>query len=121
MKVSYPVKGAISVWVGTFETEDEFDACIDDSVEPRLGLTTDLTRFSEVTFERSVVPIDDLLHGFSSEPAFYPQAITAADQIGLAWANAALICFNLSCEVAPEFWGKLRFLGTFFASEEFGA
>jgi hypothetical protein len=120
MKVIYPVKGAFSVWVGTFKTKDSFDACIFNTVEPRLGFTTDLTRFSEVAFESSVVPVKDLLRGFSSGPSFYLQAINAADRLGLEFANAALVCFNLSCKEGPAFWGELRFLGTFFASDESG-
>jgi len=117
MKITYPVKGAVSVWVGVFESEGEFDDCVEHVVEPRLGLTTDLDRFSEATFESSPVPVKELLCGFSSESLFIRQALDASNRLGVECANAALVCYNLSCEEVASSWGKLHFLGTFLASK----
>jgi hypothetical protein len=113
MKISYPARGFVSVWVGTFETEDLFDSCVDRSIEMKLGLETDLARFCEVSFEHSVVLIDDLLRGFSGWERYLSTVTQPARDRGIEFANAALVCFNLKCEEAPDQWGEMKFLGSF--------
>ena len=117
MKIIYPAKGAVSVWVGVFQSEGEFDDCIENVVEPLLGLNTDLDRFSEATFECSAVPMKELLRGFSSESSFIQQALDASNRLGVECANAALVCYNLGCKEVASSWGGLRFLGTFQAGK----
>jgi hypothetical protein len=36
MKVTYPAEKIVSVWIGTFSSEDDFDRCVDQSVVPAL-------------------------------------------------------------------------------------
>ena len=113
MKVTYPAKQQVSVWVGTFKSEADFDRCMDDRVAPTLCLSTHIDRICEVAFEREQVSVARLLDGFSGCETFIKSATEAAEMRGIAAANSALVCYHLACSEAPDDWGGLRFLGSF--------
>lgn len=113
MKVIYPIGRRVSVWVGNFPTEDEFDKCIDTEVTRRLALPTHIESTSELTFEQKSVPIRQLIDGFSGSEFFVDDAEAKAIALGISSANAAFVCYFVGCEDAPEQWGPLHFLGTF--------
>lgn len=113
MNVEYPVEKTVSVWLGTFETEDEFARCIDESVVPALALDTDIADFCEVGFEPEPVSLEELLAEFSGSETFIERAISEATARGIQKANGALVCYYLACHDAPENWGGLTFLGSF--------
>ncbi|MES2596116.1 MAG: hypothetical protein V4662_12310 [Verrucomicrobiota bacterium] len=113
MKVTYPAEQAVSIWIGTFQSEDDFDRCVDESVGPALGLDIDLAEICEVGFECDSIAVRDLLNGFSGSDTFVESAEFAASAHNLSLANSALVCYHLHCDDAPAEWGALRFLGSF--------
>jgi hypothetical protein len=113
MKVTYPAKQQVSVWVGTFPSEADFDRCVESSVIPTLSLPTHIDRICEVAFEQEQVSVRRLLDGFSGCETFIESAVEAADIRSIVTANSALVCYHLECSEVPDNWGGLRFLGSF--------
>ena len=113
MKVTYPAERTVSVWVGTFRSEDDFDRCVDESVSAALGLDTDIADICEVGYKHDPIAVRDLLDGFSGSDTFVESAVSAAVAQELWTANSALVCYYLRCSDAPAHWGAMRFLGSF--------
>ena len=113
MKIEYPAGQAVSIWVGNFPTENDFDQSVDEDVVKLLGLQTPIESICEVSFEDDCVSLRKLLEGFSGWETFVDHAANAATRQGLETANAALVCYYLKCEDAPSTWGQLHFLGSF--------
>ena len=113
MKIVYPAQQKVSVWVGTFATEDDFDKAVDACVTAKLCLSTDLESICEVSYEATPVSIAQLLDGFSGCRTFAPVACEAAAARYLSSASAALVCYYVVCEAAPAQWGEFAFLGSF--------
>jgi hypothetical protein len=113
MKVTYPAEKTVSVWVGTFRSEDDFNRCVDRNVTPALSLDTDIASICEVGYEGEVKAVRQLLDGFSGSDTFIESAVSAAASRGVTAANSALVCYYLGCSDAPDDWGGLRFLGSF--------
>jgi hypothetical protein len=113
MKVEYPAEQAVSVWIGTFPTESDFDRSVDTDVADRLNLDTPIESICEISFEAETVDLRELLEGFSGWETFIEEGVNAARKIGVERANAALVCYYLKCEDAPAAWGQLNFLGSF--------
>ena len=117
MKTYYPIDRRVSVWVGNFPTEDDFDAALHTEVSERLALPTHIESICEASFEQSPVPIRQLVEGFSGWETFIKQVEAKAATQGVSSANAALVCYYLACENAPEQWGPFHFLGTFVGQD----
>ena len=120
MKISYPTAGMVSVWIGSFTSENDFDQCVDGPITKALGLKTPLNRICEVSFEVEAAPVRKLLEGFSGWKSFVDQAEQIANVRGLQTANAALVCYHLKCEDSPEAWDKMQFLGSFAGQDRSG-
>jgi hypothetical protein len=110
---AYLVDQRVSVWVGNFSTEDDFEKCIDEEVTPRLALPTHIESMCEICFEPKPITIKGLIARFSNGEMFVEQVTAAAAARGISSANAALVGYYVKCEDAPEQWGPLHFLGTF--------
>jgi hypothetical protein len=117
MKTEYPSPNSISVWIGTFETEDAFDTACDDHLSPKLRLSTDLASICEIGFETKEKRIEELLEGFSGYRTFAPAAAEAAHAKGIQTSNAALVCYYLKCEGDDASVAGLTFLGTFSGTD----
>ena len=117
VKIVYPAQQTVSVWVGTFASEDDFDRAVDTFVTAKLRLPTDLESICEVSYEEGPIPIAQLLDGFSGCRSFAPAACEAAAARHISSASAALICYYVACEAAPAQWGELAFLGSFVGSD----
>jgi hypothetical protein len=113
MRISYPAAGNVSVWIGTFVSEIDFDRCVDGPITKTLGLKTPLASICETSFEDEPQPLRKLIQGFSGWKSFIDQAEEVATARGIQTANVALVCYYLKCEGAPEQWEKLHFLGSF--------
>jgi hypothetical protein len=113
MRVDYPAERTVSVWTGTFSSEDEFDRSIDNYVSKRLGLSTPIESICEVEFRPEAVPIRELIEGFSGWETFIDSIVAVAANHGCNTANAALVCYYVKCAEAPTIWGNLHFLGSF--------
>jgi len=117
MKIHYPAERAISVWVGSFSTEDDFDKSVDRNVTAKLGLDTPIESICEIAFESEPTLIPKLIEGFSGWETFVEQSDAKAKALGCVEANAALVCYYLRCDDAPSVWGDLKFLGTFVGQD----
>jgi hypothetical protein len=113
MKITYPADRTVSVWIGTFSTEDDLEESVADSVESELPEDTDIVDICEAAYEEEEVPVIELLTGFSGWETFIAAAVAAAAARGLTKANGALVCYDLECSGAPDQWGGLAFLGSF--------
>lgn len=113
MKVNYPVVGSVCVWIGNFSTENEFDEAVENEVVDRLRLNTPIEEVCEAAFEETDVSVGQILEGFSGWKSFISQALNAANNRQINTANAALVCYYMKCEDAPEKWGCFHFLGNF--------
>ncbi len=113
MKIQYPTKEAVAIWIGTFSSENEMDRCTDGVIEPSLNLDVPLSSICEVTFESETVPVRELLEGFSGWETFVDEACEIAALNGLNEANGALVCYYLLCDAPPNQWPGVLFLGTF--------
>src|SRR6266496_5490533 len=102
MKVKYPADETVSIWIGTFPTEEDFDRCVDRKVSPALCLETHIASICEVTFETEQVSVRSLLDGFSGSETFIESATAAATSRGITTANCALVCYYLECSDAPD-------------------
>jgi hypothetical protein len=117
MKFQYPANQIVSIWVGEFETEEDFDCSVDDDVAALLEMDDEIEEMCEVAFEEKPLPIRKLLNGFSGWESFIDQAAQAAEKLGLTSANGALVCYHLKFDEAPPAWGGLQFLGSFLGQD----
>lgn len=113
MTILYPSAGSVSIWVGTFDSDDAFDFAAEQDVEVGLKLPVPLADVTEAAFEDDPVSVRELLEGFSGWEVFFSDALKAAKVKQVTRANAALVCYQVRCDAAPDTWGKLTFLGTF--------
>jgi hypothetical protein len=117
MRITYPTEQVVSIWIGTFVAENDFDQSVDEDVAKRLNLRTPIESICEVSFERRTVSVRELLEGFSGWEKFIEESANAGRRLGVDSANAALVCYYLKCEDAPDMWGQLRFLGSFVGQD----
>jgi len=113
MRVQYPAKQAVAIWIGTFIDENEMDNCTNEVIEPSLKLSDPLSSICEVTFEAEPVSVRELLEGFSGWESFVEEACQVAELNGVGRANGALVCYYLLCDAPPTFWPGVIYLGTF--------
>jgi hypothetical protein len=92
MKSIYPASGSVSIWICTFDSEDDFDQEVDQKLVPALGLPCDIDAICETTFESKPSPIRTLLTGFSGDSTFLDSAVRAAMSMGVESATAAIVC-----------------------------
>jgi hypothetical protein len=106
MRTIYPADHSVSIWVGTFPSEDAFDLSSDRDVEAHLKLPTPLAAIAEVAFEEDAIPTRKLLEGFAGWESFIEEAAAASAKKAVS-ANSALVCYHLRCTEAPDSWGDL--------------
>lgn len=113
MRVQYPAREAVSIWIGTFIDENQMDRCTDEVIEPSLKLSDPLSSVCEIAFEEKPVPVRELLEGFSGWENFVNEACEVAVLNGVEVANGALVCYYLLCDAPANHWPGIIFLGTF--------
>ena len=118
MKSIYPSEGRVSVWTGTFRSEDEFDAAVDLALVPKLDLPCDIASIAEVAHEDQPVSIRELLTGFSGDHTFIDGTVADARRLGVEFATSALVAYHLEveCDLGPSDSG-LCFIGCFVGSD----
>ena len=118
MKTTYPAAGRISIWIGSFKTEDEFDRVVDESLVPELGLPCHIADIVEITHEEHPKPIQELLTGFSGDATFMEAASLDAKRLGVDCATSALVAYHLNVsEAQGSTTGELLFLGSYSGSD----
>lgn len=118
MNSTYPAEGRISIWIGSFDTEDDFDTIVDQSLVPELDLPCDIADIAEITHEDQPMIIEELLAGFSGDSTFIDAAILDAKRLGVEFATSALVAYHLNVsETHGATFGKLLFLGSYSGSD----
>ncbi len=118
MKAHYPTAGVVSIWIGTFQSEDAFDLAVEEEVTQQLVLPFDLANICEVSSEECLQSISTLLQGFSGDATFLEAASRRANEMGVVSANSALVCYHLKItEFTLQKESKLIFLGSFNGSD----
>jgi hypothetical protein len=118
MKTTYPAAGCISIWIGSFKTEDEFDAVVEGSLVPDLGLECHIAEIVEMTHEEEPIAIRELLAGFSGDSTFIDAAVLDANRLGVETATSALVAYHLDVsDVQDSNLEGLFFLGSYSGSD----
>ena len=113
MKIVYPAPHMVSIWVGTFKADFEFDDHIEQEIVPRLGLPVPIAKICEIGFSHPAQSVEELLQGFSGCNSFIHAAAKVASALDIKTVNSALVCYYLQCTEAPTQWGRMAFLGSF--------
>ena len=111
--------GWISVWVGDFRSEDDFDDYLLDEFSRDFGFEIPQRAVREIGAEPELVEIARLVDGFSRSKTFDSEVVNAAKAHGISRASCMLIIYNfayvpnsqLSAEPAIKFIGTLPFPG----------
>ncbi|GEP41897.1 hypothetical protein [Brevifollis gellanilyticus] len=112
MELLYPSQGKVSIWIGSFESEEAFDECVEREISSRLGHAVEISEICKVSFEFEPKPVEVLLDGFSGCESFISSAAAVAASHGVVSANAAIVCYHLEFRNAPQTWSDLLFLGS---------
>jgi hypothetical protein len=119
----------VSVWLGVFASEREFDAYMEEQYEeddrPLSPFAADFRfgwydhDFLEAEWHPELIPALELLKGFSFGSSFVPEVAAEANRQGMAAANTAIILYHYTYTPDPDrvdAW--VRFIGTFGFSKQ---
>lgn len=121
--VNLEKEGIVSIWVGNFNSQQEFDdffeeKIIEDIEKPINKFSQDIEigfydhDFQEADYFGKELSIEDLLAPFSYSYSFINEAVSTASEKDIYKANSAVLLFD--CEYNGKISSKfLRFLGNF--------
>jgi hypothetical protein len=118
MNSRYPAASRVSIWIGSFSSEEEFDAAVDKSLVPELELPCNIADICEITHESEAKPIKELLTGFSGDETFIDPAALDAAKMGIESATSALVAYHLDvAEPQGSTIGDMLFLGCYSGAD----
>ena len=114
----FEIAGVVSVWVGNFKDDVQFDDYMNLSAQfaQDFGFAVDVGARSEGVVESIPMPIAELVRGFSSWESFAPAVVAAAKKIGLPHATTMLVLYCVQFEPAKvrvNSSAPLKFIGAF--------
>jgi len=113
----FRVGGFISLWLGNLNTEDEMDDYLGDGFENDFGFQIYTPDGPEGDVnEEGLIPIHELLIGFSRGESFVELGTEAAKTKGWDEATSALVFYNFRYDpkfINPDFSGLFTFIGAF--------
>jgi hypothetical protein len=114
----FEIGGLVSVWVGNFAGDVQFDDYMNLSkqFERDFGFTIDDRGIRECVVEAAPTPIRDLVRGFSSWESFAPAVAEAARGLGIESATTMIVFYCVQFEpskVTVDSDAPLKFLGAF--------
>lgn len=106
--------GYVSVWIGDFRSEDEFDDYLLDNFPSEFGFEIRPQAVREMGVEQEPVPISRLVRGFSRSTTFDSKVVDAAIAIGVSEAACMFIIYNFKYDGTPNLNGKtqIQFVGS---------
>jgi hypothetical protein len=114
----FAAAGTVSVWIGNFETDAEFDDYMNLSreFETDFGFRIDDRAIREAVVERAPKSVGELVEGFSNWRSFGPEVVGAAKHAGVDRATTMIVfytvCFDpAKVKISPG--ARLRFIGAF--------
>ena len=86
----------ISVWIGKFRSEEEFDNYLFDKFTSDFGFAIPHQALHETGVEPQDVDIATLVDGFSLSKTFDSQVVKAAERCGISRASCMLLIYNIA-------------------------
>lgn len=110
--------GTVSVWIGDFQTEAQFDDYMNLSrhFESDFGFRINDRGIREGVVEPEAKPISELVRGFSSWQSFCPAVVEAAKNSGVERATTMIVFYTVRFDpskVRTNPNAPLRFIGAF--------
>jgi hypothetical protein len=110
--------GMVSVWIGDFETDPQFDRYMNISreFETDFGFRINDRSIREGVVEKAPKLVAELVNGFSSWESFGPAVVEAAKKLQVERATTMIVFYTMrfdpaKVQVNPK--APLRFLGAF--------
>lgn len=91
---NYRKSGYVSVWVGNFTDEDEFDDYLLDHFGEDFGIDIEPAKIGEIGAESSPVDIRTLVDGFSRSATFEDKCVEAASKKGIEQASCMFVAYD---------------------------
>lgn len=103
----------MSVWVGDFCSEEDFDDYLLDHFDKEFGFEVRPEVVREMGVEPAPVEIGALVRGFSRAKTFDAKVIEAARAQGITAASSMFIMYNfeydVACQQVPN--ARVKFIG----------
>ena len=116
-QAEFSIGGMVSVWIGNFETEAQFDDYMNLSkdFEKDFGFRIENGSIREATVEHTPRTIQELVIGFSNWKSFAPAVVQAARAVGVEKATTMIVfyCLNFPDSQTRSANAPLQFLGAF--------
>lgn len=120
-------KGFVSVWIGNFSSQEEFDRYFaekigesDSAAAPMNNFAADIGfgfydhDFQEADFNaQGSLPVEDILDGFFNSDFYLREAVKAAEKLNLKEANAAVVLVDYKYAGQTKSRAPIKFIGTF--------
>jgi len=105
--------GFVSVWVGDFRSEDDFDDYLLDHFATEFGFEVRPQAVREMGVEPAPVEIGKLVRDFSRAKTFDSKVVNAARAHGITAASSMFIIYNFkydaACQPVPN--ARVKFVG----------
>src|SRR5689334_10052124 len=97
----FDAPGMVSVWIGNFQTDAQFDDYMNLSreFEADFGFNINSQSVREATVEKQAKPVGELVVGFSSWESFGSEVAEAAKRAGVERATTMTVFY--SCRFDP--------------------
>ena len=117
-EVEFSASGTVSVWIGNFQADTQFDDYMNLSrkFETDFGFRLNDRGIHESVVENSPKPIADLVNGFSDWEYFGPAVVEAAKELGVERASTMLVVYAVRYDPTKVVAGpksSLQYLGSF--------
>ena len=117
-QAEFSIGGMVSVWVGNFQTDAQFDDYMNLSkrFETDFGFRIENSSVRETTVQDTPKSIQELVTGFSNWKSFASAAVEAARAAGIEKATTMIVFYCLDFVPDPEETNPgapLEFLGSF--------
>lgn len=114
----FAAAGMVSVWIGNFQTDVQFDNYMNLSkdFEQDFGFKINDRSIREGVVESTAKPIRELVNGFSNWESFGPAVVEAAEKAGVERATTMIVFYTTWFDptrvgVNPN--APLKFIGAF--------
>ncbi len=114
----FSIGGMVSVWIGNFRTEAQFDEYMNltEDFENDFGFRINDHDVREAVVKSVPEPIERLVEGFSNWESFAPAVVEAAREAGVDRATTMIVFYCLwfapsKVKINPN--ARLKFIGAF--------
>jgi hypothetical protein len=94
--------GFVSVWVGDFRSEDNFDDYLIDQFAAEFGFEVPAQAIREMGTEPQPVDLGHLVQGFSRSETFDLKVVAAARTRGVTMASSMFIIYNFKYDSSHQ-------------------